>query len=680
MIQLSVIIVATYLGGRLFRHLHMPAVLGEMLAGVVIGPFALGGLAFLGLNHGLFPVIDVFPISVELYGIATLASIVLLFYVGLETDLDTFMRFSVAGTSIGLAGGLLSFILGNFAGMIYLQMISGELGAFDDPVCLFFGVISTATSVSITARLLLEKRRMNSPDGVTILAAAVIDDIIGIVALAIVVGLSMDTHLNGDKIAIIAFKAIGTWLVVMVIGLLLAKRLSHLLHKLGSPTTIAIISLSLALLLAGVFEMAGLAMVIGAYTAGLILSRTDLAFLIQDQLDPIQKFLVPIFFCVMGMFIDPRILLNQDVVIISLIYTILAIVGKFIGCFVPAIFLNFNTTGAARIAIGMIPRGEIALIIAGVGISTGLITQEIFSIAVVMTFFTTLLTPPILSRLLNSDNEVLKKPLVDHHELLTIRFDMPTPETAEFIHTKLLQSLRNDGFFAHRQYHGIYSLCKGDRFMTMRYSRLVAEFQCHAEEETFIYILYHDVMNELDRFINKLRQVDHTDQIKRKIISPHGQGPSRSSPGVFGRMSPFAIEHNLKGNTPEEILKSLMQLPLRSGELSKKQSTAILKELIQHEKISSMVLTSGIAFPHVHTENVERLVYAFGICRQGVEFGDLDKKLTHLFVLALIPLGKHDEHLEDFAELSKYLSHPENRKRLLEADSHVSLVRCAKGL
>lgn len=680
MIQLSVIIISTYLGGCLFRRCNMPSVLGEMLAGVVIGPFALGGMAIPGLEHGLFPVFEVFPISVELYSLATLASIVLLFYVGLETDLDTFMRFSVAGTSIGLFGGVLSFLLGDFAGMLYLQMTTGEMPGWTHPVGLFFGVISTATSVSITARLLLEKRRMNSPDGVTILAAAVVDDIVGIVALAIVMGLSVDAHLEGQKIAWIAFKAFGTWLLVMVIGLLLAKRLSHLLHRVGSPSAIAIISLSLALCLAGALEMAGLAMVIGAYTAGLIFSRTDLAYLIQDQLDPVQKFLVPVFFCVMGMFIDLSVLLDFNVVIISLLYTTLAITGKFLGCFVPARFLNFNTTGASRIAVAMIPRGEIALIIAGVGISSGIITQEIFSIAVIMTFLTTLLTPPILNRMLSTEKEVLKKPLKSHLELLTIRFDMPTPETAEFVHSKMLQSLRNDGFFAHRQYHGLYSLRKNDRRISMKYSRHFTEFQCHAEEETFIYILYHDVMNELQRFIHKLKKLDQSDQIKRKIIAAHSYSHTGSNPRIFGKMSPFAIEHDLKGTTREEVLRNLTQLPLRSGELTNEQYQAVFSALLQHENISPMVLTNGIAFPHVHSEQIDHLIYAFGVSRQGVAFGDPDGNLTQLFILALIPIGKHDEHLEDFAELSQFLSQSENRKKLIDAPNHVELVRFAKGL
>jgi len=680
MMQLGVITVASWLGGRVFERVGLPSVLGEMLSGVVIGPFALGGLAFFGLEHGLFPVMDIFPASVELYSLATLASIVLLFYVGLETDLDTFMRFSVAGTAIGLFGGVASFALGNFAGMLYLQKTTGEAVGFMHPICLFFGVISTATSVSITARLLLDKRRMNSPDGVTILSAAVIDDIVGIVALAIVVGMSKDAQLGGDKIALIAGKAIGTWLLVMLAGLALAKRLSRALHKLKSPTAIALMSLALALLLAGVLEMAGLAMVIGAYTAGLIFSRTDLSHLIQEELESLQSFLVPIFFCVMGMFIDLRVLLIPEVVMISAIYTVLAVVGKFVGCFVPATFLNFNALGASRIAVGMIPRGEIALIIAGVGISTGIITQEIFSIAVVMTFFTTLLTPPVLNRLLSSDKEVLKKPLNIGAEILTIRFDMPNPETAEFVHGKILKAFRTDGFFAHRHYHGLYSLRKGDRFITMRYSRHYTEFDCGAEDETFVYVLYHEVLSELERFIANLRSVGDADQIRRKIITPivgdHRAGPS---PGVFGRLSPFAIEHDLQGSTRLEILENLMRLPVRAGELSLDKAEKILAELMKHEKTSPMVLTNGVALPHVHTESVDRLIYALGVSRSGVDFGDPDGEFTRLFILGLIPVGKQVEQLEDFASLRRFLRDPENRVSLLEAATPFELVPYVKG-
>ncbi|MDR2391139.1 MAG: cation:proton antiporter, partial [Planctomycetota bacterium] len=184
-IQLAVIIFAVRVGGSLLRRLNLPSVLGELLSGIVIGPYLLGGIPLpaLGLPQGLFPKAPVgIAVSPELYGFATVASLILLFVVGLETDFRQFIKYSVAGTVIGLGGVVVSFLAGNFSAILFLG--KSEMGFFH-PSCLFLATISTATSVGITARILSERKRMDSPEGVTILASAIIDDILGIIVLGI---------------------------------------------------------------------------------------------------------------------------------------------------------------------------------------------------------------------------------------------------------------------------------------------------------------------------------------------------------------------------------------------------------------------------------------------------------------------------------------------------------------
>ncbi|MFN2351232.1 MAG: cation:proton antiporter, partial [Kiritimatiellia bacterium] len=186
MLQLSVILIGSRLGGLLVsRYLRQPRVFGELLAGMLIGPYALGAFSLPLLNTPLFPVNPdaPLPISPELYGLATLASIILLFMVGLETDLNRFMRYSVTGTLVGLGGVLLSFCLGCLVTVLFMPEVSSLM----DPVALFMGTLSTATSVGITARILSERHKTSSPEGVTILAGAVFDDVLCIILLAVVV-------------------------------------------------------------------------------------------------------------------------------------------------------------------------------------------------------------------------------------------------------------------------------------------------------------------------------------------------------------------------------------------------------------------------------------------------------------------------------------------------------------
>ena len=207
--QLGVLIVLTRVGGYwLRRWLRLPGVLGELIVGMLIGPYALGRFAWPGLGHlfGLAP--GGAAVSPELHAIATFASIVLLFLSGLETDLSAFLRYSVVGTVVGIGGVVFSFYLG--AGCaIWFGLASGWL----DPTALFLGAIATATSVGISARILSERHKMASPEGVTILAAAVFDDVLGIIVLAIVVGMVRAASDGGgiawSDILLIAGKAFG---------------------------------------------------------------------------------------------------------------------------------------------------------------------------------------------------------------------------------------------------------------------------------------------------------------------------------------------------------------------------------------------------------------------------------------------------------------------------------------
>jgi Kef-type K+ transport system membrane component KefB len=198
---------------------------------------------------------------------------------------------------------------------------------------MYMGIMSTATSVGITARILSERKKMDSEEGVTIMAGAVIDDVLGLIVLAIGNGIIAATLAAGDtgtgsgtaglpwsKIGMVAVKAFGVWLGATFIGVLVARKISWLLKMFKTPQAIATLAFGLSMILAGFFEFMGLAMIIGAYVMGLALSRTDLKHMIQETLSPVYTFLVPIFFCVMGMMVDVTALMSEPVLIFGSIY------------------------------------------------------------------------------------------------------------------------------------------------------------------------------------------------------------------------------------------------------------------------------------------------------------------------------------------------------------------------
>ncbi|MDA8218782.1 MAG: cation:proton antiporter [Dehalococcoidales bacterium] len=396
MLQLSVILIAAKIGGEIFeRWLKQPSVLGELLAGVAIGPFALGGLdvPMIGAMFGHVVAepgeAAVIPVSTELWAVAQIGAVILLFYAGLETDFRLFFRYSGPAFVVGMGGVILPFLFGDLATVFF-----GLADHFLDPEALFIGTIMTATSVGITARVLGDIHKLDTAEGVTILAAAVIDDVLGIIVLAVVASLGASGQVSLGELALIGGKAMGFWIGLMLVGIALSGWISRFLSSFRSDGAAVALALALAFLAAAVAERFGLAMIIGAYTMGLALSNTDIAESLREPMDSVFHALVPIFFVVMGMLVNFPAM--GPVIVFGFALSVLAIIGKVFGCGLPALAVGFNALGATRIGLGMMPRGEVALIVAGVGLSSGVIQQDIFGVAIMMTFVTTVLAPVVL--------------------------------------------------------------------------------------------------------------------------------------------------------------------------------------------------------------------------------------------------------------------------------------------
>lgn len=392
--QLSVILAAAKIGAEVCeRYLKQPAVLGELIAGVLISPFLLGGAIPFLEGTTLFPApaqsVGI-PISPPLFAVAQLAAVVLLFFAGLETDLKQFLRYALAATLVAVGGVIVPFSLG-----AYLTVAFGVANHFYDPNALFVGSILTATSVGITARVLGDLGKLDTPEGVTILGAAVVDDVLGILVLSIVIAISVaESHgglINLKEIGLLGLKAIGFWVGLMVVGILCAPLFERILHWFRTRGSTVPLALAVCFFAAFLAEWAGLAMIIGAYAIGLSLSARPIAKELIESVEPVYHFLVPIFFVVTGMMVDLKAIGAMPTFAIAI--TLAAIAGKWFGCTTTALMMGFNKTGANRVGIGMIPRGEVALIVAQVGIAKGIIDQGLYGVAILMAFVTTLFAP-----------------------------------------------------------------------------------------------------------------------------------------------------------------------------------------------------------------------------------------------------------------------------------------------
>ena len=340
----------------------------------------------------------IIPVSKTLFIFGQVAAIILLLETGLNTDLKAFLRFVPQASLVALGGVVVPFILGAYATVLF-----GFADSFFSAPALFIGTIMTATSVGITARVLDDLRRLDSPEGVTILGAAVVDDVIGILILTVVVGVSAGSAIEGatdaaafelSEVAIVGAKAIGFWLVLTVGGIFGAKYIVRAINSLrGEGAAIALV-FGIGLLAAAMAEMFGLAMIIGAYSIGLALSQTQLKNQLHEPLKGLYHATVPVFFVVMGMMVNIEAML--DAIGFGLVIVVLAIIGKVAGSGLPALAAGFSRIGAWRVGVGMAPRGEVGLIVAGIGVSQGLIGQDLFGVAILMTIATTLLAPIVL--------------------------------------------------------------------------------------------------------------------------------------------------------------------------------------------------------------------------------------------------------------------------------------------
>ena len=307
-LQLAVILIAAKLSGEICeRFLKIPPVLGELGAGILIGPFALGGVDIPGLGplfedlHSAASGTEGFtlPISDSLWSLAQIGAIILLFTAGLETNLRQFLRYAGPASIVAVGGSVVPFILG-----VAVTVAFGYADGFGDPKALFVGAIFTATSIGISVRVLGDLRRLDTAEGVTILAAAVLDDVLGILILTVVLGIAIEGEFSASSTGLIALKTIGFWVALTGLGVLLSKRISDLFGRFRVSGAAMGLALGLAFLASALAEMFGLAMIIGAFSIGLALSGTDLAHRLEEPLRGVYAALIPIFFVVMGMLVD----------------------------------------------------------------------------------------------------------------------------------------------------------------------------------------------------------------------------------------------------------------------------------------------------------------------------------------------------------------------------------------
>lgn len=675
-LQLGILIFAVRLIGKLFKKIKVPTVLGELLIGVIIGPFALGGISLPGFPQGIFPLNSAsLAVSPELYSFSQVASIILLFASGLETDLKLFLKYSVAGGVIGIGGVVFSFVLGDLVGVLLLHT------NFMDVRCLFLGIMSTATSVGITARILSDKKKMDSPEGVTILASAVFDDVLGIILLAVILGVvavlnGTGASISGFEIAKIAGKAFGIWLVFTALGLIFSKQIAKFLKFFKHSYDFSICALGLGLLLAGVFEKQGLAMIIGAYVTGLSLSSTDIAPIIQERIRGLYDFFVPIFFAVMGMMVNVGEMLSKDVLIFGAIYTVVAILAKVFGCAFPAMLMGFNFKGGLRIGCGMIPRGEVALIIAGIGLTAGILDEKLFGVVILMTLVTTLVAAPFLNFSLSLPGRGTRKETTTE-DGITLSWDFGSDEIADLVVDMLLKNLRNEGFYVQMMNinEGISQARKGSTVLSIKEEENIVTIETSAEAEAFVKTSMYEMILGVIDLINNLKKGFDGIALKKDILD--SDATDADSDNQFKKLiKPEVIIANSKAETKDDLLKEMVLLLTNTGNV--RDWEMVLSDVLSREKIMSTGMEKGIAIPHAKSDGVIAPCVAVCVKKDGIDFGSIDKEPSKIFFMIVSPKKANSPHLQMLASISSIVRNKETLSKILEAKNSDEICKILK--
>ena len=406
LLALIVILTAAKAGGELFERLGMPAVLGELVAGIILGNLVLINPAWSFLEPLRATIIEAHW-AVIVDGLARLGVIILLFEVGLESTVKGMMKVGTSSFIVAVLGVAVPAILGFGVSWLLIREIPPQLAAIVPPafsihyIHLFIGCVLCATSVGLTARVFQDMGRLHTKEAQIILGAAVIDDVLGLIVLAVVSGIVSAAELGQAFEIGSIFRIIGVSILflggALAIGTFLIPKLMKQLAKLRTSGIMFISSLLLAFLLSYLAGIAGLAGIVGAFAAGLLLEKVHFQGF-RDDIDiftlikPVATFLVPIFFVLMGIQVHLESFGNVSVLGLAAGITVAAIIGKQV-CAYGAIEKGLDRTS---IGVGMIPRGEVGLIFASIGRSLNVIDSSTFSAVVIMVIVTTLVTPPLL--------------------------------------------------------------------------------------------------------------------------------------------------------------------------------------------------------------------------------------------------------------------------------------------
>jgi Kef-type K+ transport system membrane component KefB len=391
LISLAILLFAAKIFAELFNKLKLPAVLGELLAGIIVGPFALGSL----------PLFDGKPIVIldeTMRQIGEISGIVILFIAGLEITPREFLRGGPASFTVGACGVIVPFFVG------YYVFTAFGIGGLQS---VLVATALTATSIAISVRVLTELGKMQTKEAKLILGAAIVDDILAIAVLSVVTTMVQTGDMTPDvfDITFLILKIFGIFTALLAAAIFIIPKILHAERLWKSRGSIEGIVTTSFFGASGIAAAVGLSPIVGAFAVGMAVASTKIIRRVEEYVDKLEIIFAPLFFAIIGAQVNLTGI-NLNVLLLSSIVVVVAIVTKLIGCGLPAMLFLRNKSKAMNVGIGMISRGEVGLIVAGIGVTSGALSSNIYTTIIIMVAITTLITPLWLKKAYSKEQVV----------------------------------------------------------------------------------------------------------------------------------------------------------------------------------------------------------------------------------------------------------------------------------
>lgn len=671
LLQLGVILVCARIGAIIVKRVHLPSLLGEVAAGLLIGPYALGSLPFPGFSDGLFPMVDgPFAVSMQLYAFAAVGAVIHILEVGLDSDPRLFRRMTRRGIAVAVGSSVAALVVGAGVGIAYLGY------PLTDQRVLFFAALSVSTSLGVQARILMSQHRLGTPEGAAIVGSSLLQDGTAIIVLAIAMALApyaggAQAWLHAAPVALMAFLV---WIGGFALAMVSAPWLARLFRGLASANLFAVMALALALILSGVFEAFGVAAIIGAYVLGLGFSRTDIADVLEERIAPVAAFFVPVLYVVMGMLVDIRVLVTPEVLIPGIAFAVVSGAAKIVGGGVPALAMGFNRWGALRVGVGTVPRGEVALIIAAVGLASGILSPRAFEVVAVMVIFSVAVGSPLIVSVFRRGGRGTRGAWAGGEPVVT-HVDLPNEELTELLVAAMLRAAEQDGFFVHRMEltETVYRMRRDEVFLSLKRLPLRVELQCDSQNVGLAKTLLYETMVHLRDRIGRLTDIVVPEELRRDVAAGQGKGEVM----LDSYMDARTIVIPLQGSNKDEVITELVDVLQANGKLDDRD--LVLSDIQERERSLSTGMEHGVAIPHAKTKGAGAIALAIGISPGGVDFQALDDQPSRLIFLIASPTESRGPHLQLLASIATLARRPERIEAAIAADSPEAVIAALSG-